>query len=215
MHISEGVLSAPVLLTGAAATATGTAVALRQLDNEDIPQVAIVSAALFVGNLIHIPLGPTSVHLILNAMAGILLGWKAFPAFLVAFLLQSILFQFGGLTALGVNVAMVSIPAVVCHYLFKIVTKRDEEGIKRLGVAGFICGAVGIALAAIFLMLALSFTDGSLEEMGRAILVANIPLAIIEALLTSLCLVFLQKVKPEVFTEFQDGAQSLQRRGRL
>lgn len=202
MHISEGVLSAPVLLTGAAATAAGTAIALKKIDNEDIPQVGIVSAALFVGNLIHIPIGPTSIHLVLNAIAGILLGWKAFPAFLVAFLLQSILFQFGGLTALGVNVFMVALPAVVCHYLFKVLIKKGESS-KWLGISGFICGAVAISLTVILLMFSLIFTHDSFYEMARMILAGNLVLVIIEALLTGFCLVFLRKVKPELFIDLQ------------
>jgi cobalt/nickel transport system permease protein len=80
MHISEGILSAPVLIGGAALTAGGTGVALKQLKNEDIPKVGVLSAAFFVAGLIHVPIGVASVHLVLNGLVGIILGWQAFPA---------------------------------------------------------------------------------------------------------------------------------------
>ena len=57
MHISEGVLSTPVLLSGAALTVVGTAIGLKKMDYDRIPQVAVLSAAFFVASLIHVPIG--------------------------------------------------------------------------------------------------------------------------------------------------------------
>ena len=103
MHISEGVLSGPVLLSGAALAAAGTAIGLKKLDYDQIAKAGMLSGAFFVASLIHVPLGPTSVHLIMNGLVGLLLGWAAFPAILVALALQAVFFQFGGITSLGVN----------------------------------------------------------------------------------------------------------------
>ena len=89
MHIYEGVFAATphgqlLLLAGAAATAAGTAIGLRKLDYQRMPQAAVLTAAFFVASLIHVPLGATSVHLVLNGLLGLVLGWAAFPAVLVA-----------------------------------------------------------------------------------------------------------------------------------
>ena len=54
MHISEGVLSAPVLITGAGLAAAGTAIGLKKLDYERIPQVAVLSSAFFIASLVHV-----------------------------------------------------------------------------------------------------------------------------------------------------------------
>ena len=70
MHISEGVLSAPVLATGAALTAAGCGIGLKKLDYDRVPQVAILTSAFFVASLIHVPIGPSSVHLVLNGLMG-------------------------------------------------------------------------------------------------------------------------------------------------
>ena len=118
MHISEGVLSGPVLASGAVLAMAGTAIGLKKIDYDRIVHVAILASAFFVASLIHVNVGPASVHLILNGIVGLLLGFAAIPAILTALLLQSVFFQYGGLTALGVNVVVMAAPAVLVHYLF-------------------------------------------------------------------------------------------------
>ena len=105
MHIAEGVLSAPVLITGAVVAAGAVAYGLKKLDPRQVMMAAILGAAFFVASLIHIPVGPSSVHLLLNGLLGVLLGWSAVPVIFVGLLLQAILYGFGGLTVLGVNTA--------------------------------------------------------------------------------------------------------------
>ena len=48
MHISEGILSGPVLLSGAALAAAGTAMGLKKLDYDHIAKTGILAAAFFV-----------------------------------------------------------------------------------------------------------------------------------------------------------------------
>ena len=103
MHISDGVLSAPVLISGFVGTAAITAATIRKMDLEEIPKISVITAVFFVASLIKIPAGPTSVHLILNGLVGVILGWRAFPAILLGLILQALLFGHGGVTAIGVN----------------------------------------------------------------------------------------------------------------
>jgi cobalt/nickel transport system permease protein len=119
MHISEGVLPGWLLATGWGLTAVGTYLGLRKIDNRKLPLVALLSAVFFIASLIHVPLEPTSVHLLMNGLAGLLLGWAAFPALLVALFFQAIFFQFGGLTVLGVNTFNMAFPAVLAFYITK------------------------------------------------------------------------------------------------
>jgi ABC-type Co2+ transport system, permease component len=119
MHIAEGVLSPAVLATGYALTAAGTALGLKKLDYDRLMTVAILAATFFVGSLIHVPIGITSAHLILNGLLGVILGWAAFPAILAALALQALLFQFGGLVVLGVNTFTMGFSAVVAGYVFR------------------------------------------------------------------------------------------------
>ena len=96
MHIVDGALSNEVLIAGSAMSAVGLVMGLRKLEMDLIPAAGVLSAAFFVASLIHVPLGFSSVHLILNGLAGIILGWAAFPALFVGLLLQAVFFAFGG-----------------------------------------------------------------------------------------------------------------------
>jgi cobalt/nickel transport system permease protein len=196
MHISEGVLSAPVLLTGAVLTAAGVAVGLRKMDNERIPQVAVLTSAFFVASLIRIPLGPSAVHLVLNGLLGLVLGWAAFPAILVGLLLQALIFQFGGLTTLGINTFIMAAPAILCHYLFaRGVALRPSSVAMALA---FACGFVAIFLSALLLATSLIFTGESFLEAAKLLVVAHLPVMVLEGLVAAFCLAFLMKVKPEL-----------------
>ncbi len=72
--------------------------------------MAVLSSVFFIASLIHVPVGPSAAHLILNGVCGLLLGWMAFPAILVGLALHALLFQFGGLTTLGVNTFNMAFP---------------------------------------------------------------------------------------------------------
>jgi cobalt/nickel transport system permease protein len=194
MHISEGVLSAPVLISGAIIAAGGVTVGLKKTANEKIPEVGVMSAAFFVASLIHVPLGPTSVHLILNGLVGLLLGWASFPAILVGLVFQAILFQFGGLTTLGVNTVTMALPAVAGYYLFGPAVRSRNDKI-ALGAA-FLCGAFSVAGAAALVAFALFWTGQSFLEAGKMVVYAHVPVMIIEGILALFCVAFLRKVKP-------------------
>ena len=196
MHISEGVLSAPVLITGAALTAAGVAVGLKKMDNERIPQVAVLTSAFFVASLIRIPLGPSAVHLVLNGLLGLVLGWAAFPAILVGLLLQALIFQFGGLTTLGVNTFIMAAPAILCYYLFARSVTLRHSGVAM--ALGFACGFVAVFLSVLLLSLSLIFTGESFLQAAKILVVAHLPVMVLEGLMAAFCLAFLLKVKPEI-----------------
>lgn len=147
MHISEGVLSAPVLIGGGALTAAGTAIGLKSLDYDRIMVVAILTSTFFIASLIHVPAGPASIHLVLNGLLGLLLGWTCFPAILVALLLQAVFFQFGGLSVIGVNTFNMAAAALASFYLVRPWLKQQ----KTRAAAGFIGGFLSILLAALMM----------------------------------------------------------------
>jgi cobalt/nickel transport system permease protein len=195
MHISEGVLNAPVLITGAALAITGTAVGLKQLDYDRVAHVGVLAAAFFVASLIHVNVGPSSAHLILNGMLGLMLGWAAFPAILVALILQSIFFQFGGITTLGVNTILMALPAVICYYAFR---KLIHQSPVLAIIGSFSCGFVSVLLSALFLGATLVFTEKNFWSLSGLIVAANLPVMVIEGIVTTFCVTFIKKVHPEM-----------------
>jgi cobalt/nickel transport system permease protein len=54
VHISEGVLSGPVLIAGAASATAGTVIGSKKLDYDQIAKAGMLSATFFVASLIEI-----------------------------------------------------------------------------------------------------------------------------------------------------------------
>ena len=197
MHIAEGVLSPAILGVGAVLTLTGTALGLRKLEYDRLAAVGILSAAFFVASLIHVPVGLSSAHLIMNGLAGVLLGWAAFPSILVALLLQALLFQFGGITVLGGNAFTMGFAAVASWYVFRAVC-RLCPGMAGVRAGAFMGGALGVALAAVLTALALAFTDEGFWLAARLLLLAHLPIMLVEGLVTMFTVSFIMRVRPEL-----------------
>jgi cobalt/nickel transport system permease protein len=196
MHISEGILSGPVLAAGAAVALAGTAAGLKKLELDRVAQTGMLASAFFVASLIHVPVGPSSVHLILNGIVGLLLGWAAFPAILTALLLQAMLFQYGGITTLGVNTVIMAVPAVACYYLFGPFLQKRPPLVAA--AAAFACGAGAVFLGAVLVAVSLVLTGENFLEVAGLVVGAHLPIMVIEGIITVFCVAFLKKVKPEM-----------------
>ncbi|MBN1919006.1 MAG: cobalt transporter CbiM [Verrucomicrobia bacterium] len=195
MHIGDGIVTAPVLAVGTAVAMVGTAVGLRTLREEQIPQAGVMAAVFFVGSLVHVPVGLSSVHLVLNGLAGLLLGWAAFPALLVGLFLQAALFGYGGLTTLGVNTAAMTLPGVLCALAFRPMVRRGSV----LGSAGGFCvGGLSVLMSGLFVAAALVASGGVFQEAAAVLVVGHIPVMIIEGVICALCIGYLRHVRPQM-----------------
>ncbi|MBK1672064.1 cobalamin biosynthesis protein CbiM [Ectothiorhodospira shaposhnikovii] len=197
MHIVDGALSSPVVIAGAVATAGGIAMGLRTLTLERIPTAGVLSAAFFVASLIHVPIGPSSVHLILNGLAGLLLGWAAFPALFVGLVLQAVFFGFGGLTVLGVNTFNIAMPAVLTGIIFGRLIASGS--VVRGAVWAGIGGAFAIAATAGFVGLSLALTGEEYLPAVGFVFFAHIPVMVVEGILTAFAVLLVRQAKPELF----------------
>lgn len=207
MHIAEGVLSPAVLGAGALLGAAGVAWGLRHTDGERIMEVGILSAAFFVGSLIHVPIGVASAHLLLTGLLGVLLGWAAVPAILAALLLQALLFQYGGLTTLGVNTFTMGSSAVLAWYAWRGI-RRVWPGKTGEKVAAFCGGALGVAVAALLTALALAFTDEGFLTAAKILLAAHLPVMAAEGFITMVTVGFIARVRPEMLATGKSGIQA-------
>ncbi len=122
VHLADGFLTWPWLLGGFLLAAGLVALAF-PLRDEDIPRTALLTAVFFVASLLHVKVGPTSVHLLLNGMVGVLLGRRAGLAIVLGLLLQAALLGHGGFTTLGVNTVVLTVPALVAGGLFALLNR--------------------------------------------------------------------------------------------
>jgi len=197
MHISEGILSAPVLASGAILTTIGTAIGLKKLDYDRIMSVSLLSATFFVASLIHVPLGPGSVHLLLGGLLGLILGWGAFPAIIVALMLQALFFQYGGIVVLGVNGLVIAGPAVFCGMILHPWLQKSS---RQRSTAAFLAGFCSILLSAVLMAIVLYFSDHGFLKIAGLVLLSHLPVMLIEGLITMFVVNFLVKVQPEILS---------------
>ncbi len=195
MHISDGVLPTTVIVGGFAASLAIVGWTARKIDPEDLPKVAVVTSAFFVASLVHVPIGPTSVHLLIPGLVGILLGGGAFISIGLGIILQSLLFQFGGITAIGANACMMGIPALISGWLFHATKGRT---LSSHVLAGALAGLMGVLLATLFLALLLVSGGEDFLGVAKIAIYAHLPVFIIEGLISAFVVSFLYKVKPEM-----------------
>jgi cobalt/nickel transport system permease protein len=194
-HIPDGVLSLPVLAGGAALAVGGVALGLRRMEEADIPKTAILASTFFVASLVAVPVGPSSVHLLLSGLMGLALGVRAIPAVFVGLLLQAVLFGFGGLTSLGVDVVDIAFPGVAAALIARPFLERARGW--RIGAIGAAVAFAGVLGTAGCVSLALALSSADYLPSLRVIALTYIPLALAEAALTGAVVSYLSRVKPE------------------
>lgn len=197
MHIADGVLPTSVAVASYVMSGAILTVSLRKISHEDYPKIALMSSAFFVASLIHVPIGPSSVHLLLPGVVGIVLGGMSFIAITLGLILQCVLFQFGGITALGANTLMMGIPALFCGWLFNYISHKNVSPTTQVVIAG-ISGMLGVLIAGLILAIFLFLSGDAFYNVAKLVLIAHIPVAIIEGIVAAAMVSFLRKVKPEI-----------------
>jgi cobalt/nickel transport system permease protein len=123
LHLSDGLLPFEWCLAGWLAAGAVVLLGCWRLRDEEIPRLGLLTAAFFVSSAIHVPLGFTSVHLLLNGLVGALLGWRATIAIFLGLLLQMAFLGHGGWTTIGVNTLVIALPALIAGQLFRVLVR--------------------------------------------------------------------------------------------
>jgi cobalt/nickel transport system permease protein len=181
MHIPDGFLSTPVWGTLDVVSAPAIAWVARraQRDTQDhrIPLLGVMGAFVFAAQMINFPVGPgTSGHLVGGALLAIVLGPAAATLVLTAILvLQALIFQDGGVLALGANVFNMALAGVAAGYLpYRLWVHQSRSG------AIFAAGALSVMTSA---CLALGQLLISGLRMPGGVLWASLGLFLVNALM--------------------------------
>lgn len=168
MHIPDGFLSVLVSIILWLVSVLVIAYALRragrELGERQVPLMGVLAAAIFAGQMLNFTVaGGTSGHLMGAALATILLGpWAAILVMTAVVGVQALIFQDGGLLALGANIFNMGIIGVAVSY-FAYGSFQRVAGGRRWGIfaGGFAAGwlSVFVAALAVALQLALSGTS--------------------------------------------------------
>jgi cobalt/nickel transport system permease protein len=200
VHIPDGFLSTPVWAALDAAAAPAVVLiarrAQRRFDEGKVPLLGIMGAFVFAAQMINFPVGPgTSGHLVGGALLACTLGPLAASVVLTAIIaIQALVFQDGGILALGANVLNMAVLGVLAAWLPYHLWGRS--GSRRIAI--FAGGSLSVLTSAI---LALSELLLSGVRMPRAVLGVSLALflvsALIEGAITLAVIGALERIQPD------------------
>ncbi len=120
VHISNGVLTWPWTAAGIVGAVVLLVIGAWRLQPEEVPRIALLTAAFYIGSSMHVPVGVTSVHLVLNGLVGVILGWRSALAIFVGLVFQAVLLTHGGYLEVGINTCVITPPALLAGAAFRV-----------------------------------------------------------------------------------------------
>jgi len=165
MHIPSGFLEPEVWLPLGAVSVASAAWAMKRTgedgDERKTPVMGVMAAFIFAAQMVNFPvLGGTSGHLIGASLAVAVLGmWPAMVVMTAVIIMQAVLFQDGGIEALGANVFNLGVlGCLVSGPVLAVGRKFGGRAVyASLALAGWL--SVVLASAACAVELALSGTS--------------------------------------------------------
>lgn len=219
MHIPDGFLSAPVAIVWWVLTIVCIAVAVRRtsttLNERQIPLMGVMAAFIFAAQMLNFPvLGGTSGHLLGGALAALLLGpWAGILVMACVIGLQALLFQDGGLLALGANIFNMGVATALVGYGLGTPMLRMLGG-KPWGLAlvGFITGWVSVMLGATLTSLQLTLSGIPAGVVFPAMLFVHSFIGVGEGLITLAALSFVVSTRPDLAASLASNLDPAARR---
>jgi len=168
MHIPDGFLNVATVATTCAVSAGGIGGAVKvvgkKLGEKQVPLMGILAAFIFAAQMLNFPVaGGTSGHVIGAALAAILLGpWAAVLIMSCVLIAQSLIFQDGGLLALGANIFNMGIVASFsAYYIYRLVSWLAGANRRGTLIGGFAAAWGSVFLASIFCAIELALSGSS------------------------------------------------------
>jgi len=205
MHIPDGFLAPTVAAATWAVSAATVGAALRaeRRDPQPMPAGILGSLAAFVfaAQMINVPVAAgTSGHLLGATLAVMIVGpWRAILVLAIVLAVQAVLFQDGGIAALGANLFDMGVAAPLAGYAGARLAGRLVDGTRGLA-AGAVLGAFGATLAAATLTAAWLALSGlyPLKGILPALLLTHVAIGILEAGLTGAIIATLLRWRPDL-----------------
>lgn len=208
MHVPDGFLDAPTSVATGVVAAAGVALALRgarrELDDRTAPMAGLVATFVFAGQMINFPVGAgTSGHLMGGALAAVLVGpWTGVLCVSVVLVVQALLMADGGITAIGTNITLLSLVAVVAGwFVFRVTLAVLPRRAASVAPAAFVGALVSVPVAALVFTLLFAVGGTTPVETGK-VLVAMLGwhsvIAVGEALITGLVVASVMAARPDL-----------------
>lgn len=207
LHIPDGYLNLPLSLITWTCSIGLIALALKRVQatyqERAVPFMGVCAAFIFAAQMINFPIpGGTSGHLLGGTLTAALLGpWAGSLVMAVVFIVQAVVFQDGGIVALGANIFnMGLIGTFGGYYLFRGIRYAFGRD-KLLGMAtgAAISSWMSVVVAAIVCAVQLAVSGTVPLMVALTAMVAwHILIGIGEALITVATLTFIWRTRPDL-----------------
>lgn len=168
LHIPDGFLSTSVSIVLWVLTVLAIAVSLRRvgadLGERQVPLMGVLAACIFAGQMLNFPVaGGTSGHLVGAALAAILLGpWAGILVLTCVVGIQALIFQDGGLLAMGSNIFNMGVVSVFSAWgVYRLVQMFSRGARWGLFVGGFAAAWISVQVASLATALQLAASGAS------------------------------------------------------
>lgn len=212
MHIPDGFLTPAVWgafdVVGAAAVAVGLYQTSKSLQEKAVPMMGVLSAFVFAAQMLNVPVsGGTSGHFLGGALVGIVLGpWTGLVVMAIILSVQCLVFQDGGIAALGANIFNMGILGCwLSAYLFRLMHTL-WPGTRGRFCASFTASWLTILLAS--LSCAAQLTYSGVVSMKLAVVViggVHSILGLVEGLVTATVIASLARTRPDLLNLAEPG----------
>jgi cobalt/nickel transport system permease protein len=222
MHMANELLSIPVAAGTLAVAAGGIGIICRKVrqvvTSDKLALMGILGAFVFAGQMVNIQLPAmpgTSGHMIGAVLLAIILGPHMGAIVMSSIvIIQCLIFQDGGLLALGCNIINMGIvPSYIGYFLYKATTAGQFSSVKAyLGamlasIVAVEAGAILVPIQALLSgVLAVPFATFLITIIGVHFLVG-----FVEGLITVAVLGYLQQVRPDIVMDSLPGKVRLSR----
>lgn len=208
MHVPNGFFDAETsIATGVvAAAAVGVALrgARRELDDRTAPMAGLVAAFVFATQMLNFPVGVgTSGHLMGGAIAAVLVGpWTGLLCVSVVLLVQGLMFADGGITALGTNIVLLAVVAVVVGwFVFRLAQLLLPKTLASVPVAAALGAFVSVPVASVVFVVLYAVggtADLDLGALTTAMVGVHTLIGVGEAVITFLAVGSIIAVRPDL-----------------
>lgn len=208
MHVPDGFLSSPVLIVTWAIAIGLIAISLKRSQAEyqerAVPLMGVCAAFIFAAQMINFPIpGGTSGHLLGGTLAGALLGpWAGSLVMTAVFIVQGVVFQDGGLTALGANIFNMGLIGTFCgYYIYRTIRFAvGRDTLQGVVVGAAVAAWTSVVVASTICAIELAVSGTVPWAVALAAMASwHVLIGIGEAVITVIALSFIWRTRSDLF----------------
>jgi cobalt/nickel transport system permease protein len=208
MHIPDGFISVGTAAVTYAGSAGAIAYSVRRTNRElgerQVPLMGVMAAFIFAAQMINFKVAAgTSGHLLGGALVAILLGpWAGTLVITAVLIVQALIFQDGGLIALGANIVNMAVIGVWSAYALYALLRRVFPGEKGRWLGGFVSAWTSVVLASLACSVELAVSGTSpLGIVVPAMALVHAVIGVGEGLITTGVLAFLRATRRDLLDQ--------------